>query len=352
MEKLSFSWKRNLSILPLIIFIFVIMVASIYLVLKWPNNTDQVVAESPNNTDIENKCQARRKLDGLCLSDTVSESFPVVVMIDNHTDANPPSGLSQASLVYEAIAEGSITRLVAVFDSSSQIEEIGPIRSARPYFVDWASEFKAVYVHVGGSDEALTLIPSRNIYDLNEFSNGGYFWRDIYRFAPHNSMTSMALVTQATSEKGWDEFDQFDSWIFKADAGIEDRGQVLNIKIDFGQPSHEVDWTYDSSTNSYLRSQAGLKYLDSDRNQLSTKNLVIMYSESKIIDDYGRRFTETIGSGNATIFLDGRAIDGVWQRDSVNNRTRFFDVDNHEINFNAGPTWIEVVPDHFPPVEY
>ena len=136
-------------------------------------------------------------------------------MIENMVTSRPQSGLDRANLVYEALAEGGITRFLAVFASGEEIEKIGPVRSARTYYLDWAKELSAAYIHVGGSPEALRLIPQYDILDLNQFYNSPNFWRAKERAAPHNLYTSSELLARAVVSKKWGPTGSFESWELK-----------------------------------------------------------------------------------------------------------------------------------------
>ena len=140
------------------------------------------------------------------------------VMIDNHEDAWPPSGIDQAFLVIEAPVEAAIPRLLAFFSSEEDVAEIGPVRSARPYYLDWANELDALYVHVGGSNAALDLIASGGTFDFNQYWWGEYFWRAGNRFAPHNVFTSTTLMNEFVTrrtEAGVVPERLYDVWLFK-----------------------------------------------------------------------------------------------------------------------------------------
>ena len=136
-------------------------------------------------------CQPRW-LDGILVPVNEVNAFPVAVVIDNDVLARPQAGLARASLVYEAPVEGGMTRYLAIFPADIDLEVIGPVRSARPYFVVWAEELRALFVHCGGSPEALARLKADTVYDLNEFYNNAYFWREESdnRSAPHNVLIS------------------------------------------------------------------------------------------------------------------------------------------------------------------
>jgi len=144
-----------------------------------------------------------RLLDGVGVEDESKVNPPIfAVQVENMVDARPLSGISKANLVYEAISEAGITRLLALYVKDNSVSEIGPVRSARPYYIDWASEYGALYAHSGGSPEALRVVSDYDVLDLNEFSNGKYFWRSKSRYAPHNLYTSVELLGEAFTVKG------------------------------------------------------------------------------------------------------------------------------------------------------
>lgn len=285
---------------------------------------------------------ARRAIDGRAAEPEATEPDYFAVMIDNIAEAHPESGISKAALVIEAPVEGGITRLMALFTSDSEVAKIGPVRSARPYYARWALEYGALYAHVGGSNEALDLIKSIGVRDLNEFYNGSSFWRSSDRSAPHNTYTSTELLSKAAAKRGTPK--KLDSWKFKLDAPAEDRGDgqlVLEIQ-DYGQAG--VAWTYDRDTNDFGRVIAGETEKDSDGTGIRAKNVVVQYAPVQVIDDYGRRRIQTEAGGDALIALDGRVIGGTWKKEPGGARTRFYDAVGKEMSFNAGTTWIEVVP--------
>jgi hypothetical protein len=303
------------------------------------NFEEVVVGES------EIDCENVRKIDGTCYEGDGEPSI-YTVMIENHVDARPLSGLSQASLIYEAIVEAPITRFLVVFSTDKDVDKIGPVRSARPFYVDWTKEFNSVYAHVGGSPEGLEQLKGYD-FDLNEFYNGNSFWRAWNRSMPHNVYTSSEKIHEAIEAKGWELSNDYDSWLFKKDEVEESFGKVDKVKVDYATESFEVLWEFSKESNDFLRYQAGRVHVDSQGYQVRAKNVAIMYTESTVIDDYGRRKTVTVGSGEAEVFLDGQMIEAKWQRPSLNDRTKFYSETGEEIKFNVGATWIQVVPEHF-----
>jgi hypothetical protein len=290
---------------------------------------------------------ARRALDGAPRDEAHSGDYAAVV-IDNMSPARPLSGLAKAVLVIEAPVESSITRILAFFDLAEDVPRIGPVRSARPYFIDWATEADAMFTHVGGSPEALERLESEDLRDLNEFSGGAYFWRDKERYAPHNAYTSTAEIRRAVERRHADRpLAEIAPWPFADDPAHADaRSGVLaedapTLAIDYGATAYDVLWTYDAATNSYLRSQGG-EFVSEDGGILRAKNVVVQFVEVTILDAIGRRRIDTDGPGTALILKDGSVVEGSWER--TEGRTRFLGPDGDEIIFTTGTTWIQVVP--------
>ncbi|MBU0648528.1 DUF3048 domain-containing protein [Patescibacteria group bacterium] len=297
----------------------------------------------------ESEIQARL-LDGRLVSSDKANGLPVAIMIENKIESRPASGLSRAGLVFEAPAEAGITRFLAVFDSRDEVAEIGPIRSARDYYLDWAAEFGALYVHCGGSPQALKTIPSYPIYDLNEFYNALFFWRSAERTAPHNLYSNSELLNKAIEQKEVENKAAFEAWRFKDDfpASIP---QATKISIDFSIPQYKAVWVYTSDTNEYLRYHDNEAHEDKDGTSITAKNIAIMVTQASVIDNEGRLNLETLGKGKAWVFRDGGVLEATWQKIDPESRLRFYDVTGREIEFNRGTTWVEVARDSWR-VEY
>src|SRR3989338_917408 len=175
----------------------------------------------------------RRAIDGVLVAEGTKEAYPFAVVIENSVDAWPLSGIGAANLVWEAPAEAGIPRLLAVFADGSDVKEIGPVRSARPYFVDWTEEFHGLFGHVGGSPEALALLPSRDVFDVNEFSRGQFFWRSRARSAPHNVYTSSQKLQEVITRYQL-PITNYQSGKYKDDAVRDARGAMHDIVIEWG----------------------------------------------------------------------------------------------------------------------
>jgi len=288
----------------------------------------------------------RRAIDGVRVPEGAAPvSNHRAVMIDNITVARPQAGIAAASVVYEVPVEGGLTRLMAVFPSTVDVARIGPVRSARPYFIDLASEYDALYVHVGGSPEALQRLASGSIRDVNEFSAGKYFRRDPKRSAPHNAYTSSAALTDAASERFSDRPEkEFLPWTFKDDADPAERPDAQTMLVPYDHPNVDVAWTYDPATNEYSRAQGKTK-ADEAGAPVRAKNVIVQSMKIATIDAVGRLRIGTVGEGDAVVMLDGNAYYGTWRKPSAAARTVFLDASGGEIALNAGPTWIQIVPE-------
>ncbi len=284
----------------------------------------------------------RRRIDGVYVEKEKSDVYPVAVMIDNHRDSRPPAGLSQANLVYEVIAEGVVTRFMAVFANGEKIKKIGPVRSARPYFLDWSQGLDALYVHVGGSPEALEKIKNEEIFNLNEFYQGDYFWRDENRFAPHDVFISSESINSYLKKRGAEKAD-YETWLYKDEAGIDERPATSTVAVDFSAKNFLVEWKYNKEENSYWRYLGGEQHKDVDNSLIKAKNIIIIKTKVKVLDEMLRRKVTTIGTGKAWYCLDGRCAEGEWKKTKTNSREKIYNQGGEEARFNAGATWIEVI---------
>lgn len=296
--------------------------------------------------DLKTSCGERRKLDGLCLDGMVGLSADpsvVAVMIDNHPDARPPSGIDSASIIYEVPVEGGFTRFMAVFPADAKVNKVGPVRSARPYFLDWAQEYgDALYFHVGGSEEALNLIEERGVFSVNEFFRAKNFWRSEQRSAPHNTYTKSDLWYVSSDEEE-NRSNEYVPWIFEDIAGGEG-DWVENIEIKYPSSLFSVSWQYSTSTGKYLRSVAGYPSHTEDGVRLEADNVIAQKVESLVLDGAGRLKINTIGEGEAEIFYNGVRHEAIWKKETSSGRTRWLDKKTlKEIPLRPGKTWVQIV---------
>lgn len=284
-------------------------------------------------------------LSGIQIKEEQANKRPLAVVVENHPDARPQSGLSEADLIFETLAEGGITRFLAIFQSQES-EEIGPIRSARPYFVDWSLGYDAIFAHIGGSEEALNQIIKQKVADLNQFYNPAYFWRSNKRYAPHNVYSTTEKIRLGAANRKYNvEKSDIPALTFKKDILFEERPESQIFKVNFNY-NYAPTYTYNKECNCYLRSYGTVKHLDANGKQLSAKNVAVLFSDmgSKKFGNNTYTTIDTIDTGKAYFYIDGKKIDGTWSRTSQQSPIKFFGSDGNTINFNVGTTWIDVVP--------
>jgi len=281
------------------------------------------------------------KLSGLKVPIGTNLGPVTAVQIENSPDARPQSGLKDASVIFEAIAEGGITRFNAVFQDTAP-DYVGPIRSLRPYYIDWFWPFDASIAHVGGAPQALQDVKDLGIKDLDQFYNGGSYDRITSRYAPHNVYTSIARLNDLEKAKGFTSAN-YTGFLRKKEA----KAAVPNAKtIDLAISSYfyNVHYDYDVANNAYLRSEGGAAHLDFKSNaQLEPKVVVAIVMGRGIDGDGEHTDYTTVGSGHMYVFQDGAVTEGTWSKASRQAQWVFTGTDNKPIAFNPGQTWFSMV---------
>lgn len=292
----------------------------------------------------------RSALTGLPVAAEVLEVRPAVVMLDNHYGARPQAGLKDADHVYEMLAEGRITRYMAVFQSGSP-SPVGPVRSARPYFIDKALEYDAYYVHVGGSMQAMTDIINLNMADIDGLSSGAnVFWRTRHKRIPHNMYSSAEAIRKESKRKGYRQSGDFGSMSFNDEAAAIG-GEICNyVKAVYKQPTSRdkvgyfIEFTFNNETQKYERSVNGHPHVDeNDDSRLTADNVIVQIAKHKVIDDEGRRDVSLIGEGKGYFISNGEKLAITWSKADRYARTIYKDANGEEIKFNPGQTWFQVV---------
>lgn len=277
---------------------------------------------------------------------------PYIVMIDNHPDAYPQTGLDHAAVVVEALAEYGITRFMAVYvpGITPEADAIGPVRSTRTYFVQWAMGFHALYAHAGGSPEGLRLAESTDqLINLDALQKKAqpYFARIRSRAAPHNLYTSSADLERALADFGGTDFaDPTLGFVFKEDNTPDQRPASQRLSYYFLYKQFPVGWIYDPENNGYWRLWRGRPAVDgATGEQLWMKNVVVIEVAERRIpgDDKARIEQDVIGEGRGRLFMDGVEIEITWHKNAPEEPLQFFDGDQ-EVSFNAGPIWIAAIP--------
>lgn len=281
-------------------------------------------------------------LNGVEVADEAATKRAVTaVMIENSPDARPQSGLAQADVVFEAVAEGGITRFIALYQNSRP-NLVGPVRSLRPYYAEWAAAFDPSVAHVGGSPEALTMIRSGNYgVDIDQFFNGSYYWRATDRAAPHNVYTSFDKLDALNASKN--HTTSTFTFAPRTNEKAVATPDASQISIDVSTGIFSVSYTYNAKTNSYDRKQGGVAHMDREKGQISPKVVIALKTAVSLSSDGEHMSVATTGSGQAYVFQNGTVIEGTWSKDSAKGQLFIKDNNGAEIKLVRGQTWITTV---------
>lgn len=288
-------------------------------------------------------------LTGRLVPVEVAEQHPMAVMVDDHADARPQAGFNAASVVWQAPAEGGVPRYMLVFQDQIP-ETVGPIRSARQYYVEWASELDAMYVHHGGSPQALeTLARYGNgkwVYNADGFRwEGRFVFRAGDRFAPHNVMTDGEHLRKLANRIKAADGPIKPAWSFGPEAPREERPTGGTIKVVY--PYESITYKYDRDGNRYLRYINGSKAPQVDAADdavVAPTNVVILRMFFAALNDgHSRLEAHNVGKGEAWIASNGVTVKGTWRKASKNAPTRLFGPDGKEITLTVGQTFVQVL---------
>jgi len=345
-KTVSKQLKKQWPLLAVFLLVIISLTSVVvFAIINKNNNQPEEIQNEDQPLDESSDIPAhyiRRQLDGVYVEPAEADNYPIAVMLDNDPNARPQAGLAQAQLVYEAKVESGITRLMAVFVDAKDIKEIGSVRSARPYFLDWAKGLDALFVHVGGSPEALARIVNGHILNLNEFFQGKYFWRSDNFRAPHDVYISGENILKYL-ERIKAEHKNYDSWQYKEDAKEDECAIEQEIKIEYSVFDFNIKWVYNKDTNNYIRYLGGILHKDADEAQITAKNIIMLYVNSEVVDAELRRKLYTTGSGQAIYCFDGKCENGIWRKAEAKSREKIYDSNNQEIKFNVGTTWMQIV---------
>jgi len=284
-------------------------------------------------------------LDGQqATSDAVSRR-PLVVVIDNHPRARPQSGLEHACIVYEMPVEGGFTRLLAVY-LHAQAPLVGPVRSARHYFIDWTLEHRGILCHVSGSPQAKEQIAAMKVDDLDDFRGNQGFWRLESRSAPHNLYCSTASLRDAARRQGYDRPGLWPSCGFSFSRDREPVGdQAATVHITHS-PSYSVTYRYDADAGRYLRFVNDQPHRTDTGQQLAVANVVCLWVPVSPIpgDPEGRLDVDLTGQGRALVFNRGIRREARWVRLRREGPTALLDAKGEPVFLSPGPVWVHVLP--------
>ena len=329
--------------------------------LEEPKNVEEPVQEEPEENPeeidpkeenmktieaLKDKGYRQSKLDGVYIKEDLFNLRPVTVMYDNHPYARWQAGLILADIVYECEVEFPFTRYMAVFQEK-EVEHIGPVRSARPYYLRYALEYDSVYVHVGGSNDAMAKIQDYYMADVDGLYSGN-FWRynETGKSIPNNMYTDMKNIREAQNSYGYRSNGNFEGYNFhELMESIDEKlkpEKCTEMNIIFNQ-HYEIDFIYNEENDSYTRFVNGEKHVDEYYDdEIEAVNIIVLKTTKTVLDDVGRLSINTVGEGTGTYISRGLKIDITWEKNNYNAKTFFYDKNGEEVVFNPGQTWIEV----------
>lgn len=286
----------------------------------------------------------------LTIVDEDSKKRPLAVMYDNNVGYNSHAGLQDSYLNYEVIVEGGLTRIMALF-KDKDVSIIGPVRSSRHYFLDYALESDAIYCHYGWSEFAKNDISALGVNNINGLTDSKAYWRDNKIAAPHNVFTN--IDTLYTQSKKYSYSVETSNWQVlnydteEVNLNTEDNTNnivVNNVSLKYSN-YHTTSYQYDSTNKYYLRLMDGRQHTDKTTgNQLHYKNIIIMKVRNSTLDSYGRQDLDTVGTGEGYYVTNGYAIPIKWSKSSRKDKTKYLDDSGKEIKVNDGNTFIQVIP--------
>ena len=344
----------------IVIIIALVIVLGVKISSKNKKVDDITTEESQEEVSQEEKSEENQKNGNIKIFN--GNDRPIAFMIDNNVNAQPQSNLNKAYLVYEIIVEGGETRLMALFkgvDVSKEDVTVGPIRSARHYFIDYALENDAIYAHLGQSPQAESYIKNFNVSDINgqiydtgkARTSSSLYWREKSKKAPHNAYTSINSILEICKKKKYKTTSDKKSLLNYVAEEVNLEGEntkVANtVTIPYGT-SHTVKYVYDAQTQRYIRYSKGKKQTDEATGEdVTTKNLIISFIKNTTIDDgedKGRQELANFTNADGYYITNGKAIKITCKKEFVGGQTKYVDENGKEINVNDGNTWINICP--------
>lgn len=283
-------------------------------------------------------------LTGLMVEES-SENRAISVMINNHPAARPQTGLTEADIVYEVLAEGDVTRFLAIFQSEKP-ENIGPVRSSRDYYIELAKGYDSLYIAHGYSPEAKKLLTNGYIDNLNGMEyDGTLFKRASYRVAPHNSYISYSNILKGAEQKNYSLNQAPSSLVFLKESELESISgeEVSSVSIKYGaNVQFNSSFQYKEDEMKFIRYSNGEQTVDYESNQpVSVDNVFIVEAKHTVIDNKGRKDIDITTGGNGYLLQRGKWREVTWK--NVNGRILPMN-NNQQIALVPGKTWINIIP--------
>lgn len=282
-------------------------------------------------------------LSGIYFPEEKVNRRPIAIMFDNHHRARWQAGLKDAEIVYEFLVEAPYTRYMGIY-LVNEPESIGPIRSARPYFIATALEYDGIYVHVGGSTQALSDIKTLKVADIDGLtSSNKVFWRKSHKKAPNNLYSSMEALRKTQEERKFKDMGDYTPFKFKEDeSDIE--GSIANKLTILYRKNNTTEYNYDEEKKLYVRTKDGELHIDEiDSTPIVAKNIIIQEAKTKVLDNEGRLEIQLVGEGKGKYITHGNAIEIKWVKESKKTKTIYYTLEGEELVLNPGVTWIQVI---------
>ena len=340
--------KGGAKIFIIVLVILILIAGGLFAAKIFLNIDDNSEIASTNSTDIGNEAnsepivQTPKTLSGA--------ERPIAVMIDNHIDAMPQAGLLEADIVYEIIVEGGETRLMLILQDKD-IDKIGPVRSSRHYFLDYALENDAIYVHYGWSPQAQSDISTLGVNNINGiYESSDDFWRVSDKYAPHNAVTSTENIMKIAESKDYRTTTSQEPVLnyVVAEVELEDGEIANNITIPYSYVN-TVEYVYDEELKEYVRYSRGEKQVDWDSGKtVTTKNIIIEKAENWTLNDgtsSGRQTIDNIKELDGYYITNGKAIPITCTKKTRSGKTVYKDLEGNEIDVNDGKTFIQICPE-------
>lgn len=339
---------KNVGVKILIaILVIVVIVAGILLGLRLTKNGKNIIQVGENANVAEDGEKVVELKEPKIFKGT---DRPIAVMIDNHKSAMPQAGLNDAYMVYEIIVEGGETRLMALF-KGVDLKKVGPVRSSRHYFLDYALENDAIYVHYGWSPQAQSDITKLSVNNINGISESSTsFWRVKDKYAPHNAVTSTEKILEIAKRKGYSTTSTKKSVLnYVADpVELEEGVEAKSVTIPYSE-SNTVKYEYDDTTKRYVRYSRGTKQVDWDSKETVTvKNIIVVNCKNWTLDDgsgKGRQTIDNIRTLKGYYITNGKAIAITAEKSSRSGQTKYKDANGKEIEVNDGNTFVQICPE-------
>lgn len=338
-KKRKSKTKKFIAILIILIIVAGSLLA--YKIVKDKENSEATVGENDDKIVVKTEEEKIKIFQG--------NDRPFAVMIDNHSDAWPQAGLKDAYMIYEIIAEGGETRLMALF-KGVDVKKIGPVRSARHYFIDYAMENDAIYIHFGQSPQAQSDIKKFSINDINGIEEDGTtFWRVKDKVAPHNAVTSTKKLIESAKSKKYKTTSSEKSVLnYVADEVNLEEGQKANTVTIPHSDIQTVKYVYDKENKVYKRYARNKEQKDWDtKSTITTKNIIITFCNNYDLNDAenkGRQGLNNIGTFDGYYITNGKAIKIKCIKNSRTEKTTYQDLDGKKINVNDGNTFVNICP--------